>query len=324
MKFTRNKKIVELREGDIVDDIYVVKIKKSIVPYKRGYSFELVLTDETGASLSCYYWGTENKEEIEKVHNSFDEESVLHIVSKVSTFGNKLVINLNEKDKIEVLSDEQYDKDMFLLPPKRDIEDMKKELKNYISSIKNIHLKSLLEKIFTNEFIEKFSIHPGAIQYHHNWKGGLMQHTIEVAEICELLCKQNPELDKDLLITGAILHDLGKLVEIAVGVRVKGTIEGQFIGHSIESIIWYAKYMEELNFPNLLRIKIIHMILSHHGKLEFGATKEPMFPEAFALHHADCASAVVSEMVSYVEESKLETTNDTSYNRLLRRNILLK
>jgi 3'-5' exoribonuclease len=231
---------------------------------------------------------------------------------------------LNEKDKIEVLSDEQYDKDMFLLPPKRDIEDMKKELKNYISSIKNIHLKSLLEKIFTNEFIEKFSIHPGAIQYHHNWKGGLMQHTIEVAEICELLCKQNPELDKDLLITGAILHDLGKLVEIAVGVRVKGTIEGQFIGHSIESIIWYAKYMEELNFPNLLRIKIIHMILSHHGKLEFGATKEPMFPEAFALHHADCASAVVSEMVSYVEESKLETTNDTNYHRIHKRNILLK
>jgi 3'-5' exoribonuclease len=324
MKFTRNKKIIELREGDQVDDIYVVKIKRAITPYKRGYSFEIILTDETGASLSCFYWGTENREEIEKIYNTFNEENVLHIVSKVSAFGNKLVINLNERDKLEVLSEEQYDKDMFLLPPKRDIEDMKKELENYISSIKNSHLKLLLEKIFTNEFTEKFSIHPGAIQYHHNWKGGLMQHTIEVAEICELLCKQNPEMDRDLLLTGALLHDLGKLVEISVGVRVKGTIEGQFIGHSIESIIWYAKYMEELKFPNLLRIKIIHMILSHHGRLEFGATKEPMFPEAFALHHADCASAVVSEMVSYVEESKLETNSDTNYHRNYKRNILLK
>ena len=324
MKFTRNKKIVELKDGDIIDDIYVVKIKKSIVPYKRGYSFEMVLTDETGASLSCYYWGTDNKEQIDKIYNSLQEENVLHIKAKTSTFQNKIVISINENDTFEVLSDDQYDKGIFMLPPKRDIEDMKSELKSYIFSIKNIHLKSLLDKIFTNGFTDKFSIHPGAIQYHHNWKGGLMQHTIEVAEICELLCKQNPELDRDLLITGALLHDLGKLVEINVGVRVKGTIEGQFIGHSIESIIWYSKYMDELNFPNLLRIKIIHMILSHHGRLEFGATKEPMFPEAFALHNADATSAVVSEMVAYVEESKLETTNDTNYHKTLKRNILLK
>ncbi len=324
MKFTRNKKIVELKEGDIADDIYVVKIKRAITTYKRGYSFEVILTDETGASLSCYYWGTNDKEYLEKIHNSFDEESVLHIVSRVSAFGKKLVININEKDTFEVLTEEQYDKDMFMLPPKRNIEEMKSKLNNYILSIENPHLKSLLNKIFTSEFIEKYSVHPGAIQYHHNWKGGLMQHTIEVAEICELLCKQNPEMDRDLLLTGALIHDLGKLVEIKVGVRVKGTIEGQFIGHTIESIIWYAKYMDELEFPNLLRIKIIHMILSHHGKLEYGATKEPMFPEAFALHHADCTSAVVSEMVSYVEESKMETTNDTNYHRTLRRNILLK
>ena len=324
MKFTRKKKIVELKEGDQVDDIYVVKIKRAITPYKRGYSFEIVLTDETGASLSCFYWGTEDKEKLEEVYNSFNEEDVLHITSKVSSFNKKLVVNINEKDTFEVLTEEQYDKSMFMLPPKRDIEDMKKELKNYISSIKNSHLKSLLEKIFTNEFTENFSIHPGAIQYHHNWKGGLMQHTIEVAEICELLCKQNPEMDRDLLLTGALIHDLGKLIEIHVGVRARGTLEGQFIGHSIESIIWYAKYMEELNFPNLLRIKIIHMILSHHGKLEFGATKEPMFPEAFALHSADAASAMVSEIVSYVEESKLETNNDTNYHRNYKRNILLK
>lgn len=324
MKFTRNKKIVEYKDGDLVDDVFVIKIKKAITPYKRGFSFEIVLTDETGASLSCYYWGTEDRDEIEKVHSSFEEESVVHIKSRISTFGNKIVINLNERDLLEVLNENQYDVNMFLLPPKRDIGEMKTDVKNYIRSVKNIHLNALLNKVFTEELLEKFSVHPGAIQYHHNWKGGLMQHTVEIIEICELLCKQNPELDRDLLLTGALLHDLGKLVEINVGVRVKGTLEGQFIGHSIESIIWYSKYMDELDFPKLLRIKIIHMILSHHGKLEFGATKEPMIPEAFALHHADCTSAVVSEIVSYVEESKLETTNDTNYHRNYKRNILLK
>ncbi len=133
-----------------------------------------------------------------------------------------------------------------------------------------------------------------------------------------------PELDKDLLITGALLHDIGKLEELVVSSRVKGSTRGQLVGHLALGLIYVSNKIDEIDgFDEELKNKVLHMITSHHGKVEYGSPKEPMFPEAVVIYYADEMSSKIAEILDFVEQSKDSTEDKFSYNRRHKRNILV-
>ena len=321
-KLIKKQQIKELKEGDLVNDIFVVKIKKSIRVYARGYSFSLILSDSSGGSIEYKYWGGQDENKIKELFGSIKSDSVIFIDGKVNTYNNKLGINADETNVLKVLKEEEYEAD-FIMSSKKDIEVMYMTLLSKIDSIENFGLKRFVKGIF-QEIGDKFKKHPGAIQIHHNWRGGLLEHTLEVIEYCETSVKLFPQLNRNLLLTGAILHDMGKLEELETTSRIKGSQKGQLIGHLSLGLNYVSKKLEICELDELTKNKILHLIASHHGKLENGSPKEPMFPEALVLYYADELSSKTSEMINYINENKDITEDDFMYKFREGKNILLR
>ncbi|MBR9679075.1 MAG: HD domain-containing protein [Nanoarchaeota archaeon] len=313
------KRISEIKIGEIINNFFVVKIKKGIQPYANGFSFTLLLSDETGKTVNYKYWGGTSEEKIKLIYDSIKPDSIVHVQGKAGEYNNKTQITTNEPYTIKVVHNGLE----FIKPAKKDLEKMWNELLNTISKVENPEIKKLLQKTFLNqEFAEKFKKHPGAIEIHHNWIGGLLQHTLEVLNYCKMAWHQHPELNKDLLIAGALLHDIGKLEELEVTSRIKGSKKGQLISHLVLSAIKVNEEMRELNDD--LKNKILHMIVSHHGKPEYGSPKPPMFPEALVVYYADEMSSKTSEMIEFIKDAKQDTEDDFMYSRRHNKNVLLK
>lgn len=324
MKFTKKQPLNILKPGDFIDDIFVVKIKKGVSQYAGGYSFQLLLSDSSGKTIDYKYWGGPDEGKVRALFDSIKSDSVVHVQGKFGSYNNKPQITTNEPHIIEALEPDQYEGD-FIKKAKRDTEEMYTQLLEIIETIQNEQLKKLLQTIFEDENIKKrFKIHPGAIEIHHNWTGGLLQHTLEVTKYCELSVNLHPNLNRDFMLTGALLHDIGKLEELAVTSRIKGTKKGQLIGHITLGFNFLAKKMDELNLDEDLKEKLLHIIVSHHGKNEFGSPKQPMFPEAVAIYYADELSSKIAEMIEFIEHNKDTTEDDFMYHYRKGINILLK
>ncbi len=324
-KITKKQPINTLKDGNIVNDLFVIKIKKSLAQYSKGYSFTLILSDASGSSIEYKYWGGRDEGKVRSIFESIKQDSVVLINGKVSTYNGKLQISADESNIIRVLKYDEYEAE-FIMGPRKDIEEMYSVLLSKINSIQEGSLKRLLLKIFDADLNlkDKFKKHPGAIQIHHNWVGGLLQHTLEIIEYCEICIKLNPELNKDLLLAGALLHDIGKLEEIEVTSRIKGSRKGQLLGHLTLGMIFLSEKLKESDLDDLLKEKLLHLVVSHHGQLDFGSPKEPMIPEAVALYYADQLSSKLAEIIEFIKGSKENTEDDFMYNSKKGFNILLK
>jgi len=324
-KFTKKQPISMLEDGVRVDDVFVVKIKKGVSPYANGYSFHLLLSDSSGKTIDYKFWGGENEEVVRNLYNSIKADSVVHVQGRFSFYKGAPQITTNEPDIIEVLEKGQYEESDFIKKAKRDVEKMYEELMNIIASIKNEQLKGLLLSIFDDSSIkEKFKTHPGGIEIHHNWIGGLLQHTLEMARYCEISAETYPTINRDLLMAGVLLHDIGKLDELEVTARIKGSRKGQMHGHIILGSIFVSNKMSELKVDEDIKDKLLHIIISHHGSTELGSPKEPMLPEAVAVYHADELSSKLAEITEYIEDNKTETEDDFKYHYKKNRNIFLR
>lgn len=324
-KFVKKNKIKDLKVGDKVDqDIFVVKVKRSITPYKNGscFSFTLIISDSSGDSLEYKYWGGQNEERVKEVFNSIPSDSVILVDGKISSYNGKLQLCADETNNPRVLKEDEYEAD-FIPEAKKILEEMEKELLLKIDSIQDERLKKLLKEIFNEEFRNDFIKQPGAIQIHHAWIGGLIQHSLEVVSYCETAIKVHPELDRDLLITGAILHDIGKMQEITMTSRIKGTRKGQMVGHLAISLMFLQKKLEETDIDELTKDKLLHLVTSHHGKLEYGSPKTPMIPEAVVLYYSDELSSKVSEMTEFIQRNK-DNEDEFIFHVRERKNILIK
>jgi 3'-5' exoribonuclease len=322
-RLTKKQPINTLKDGISVDDIFVVKIKKSIVPYVKGHSFTLILSDSSGGSIEYKYWGGQDEGKVRNLFDSIKKDSVVLVRGKVSTYHGKLQISADEQNVLKVLSPEEYEAE-FVMGPRKNVEEMYSVFLSKIGSVQNESLKALLLDTFGNDLKEKFKKHPGAIQIHHNWIGGLLQHTLEVVEYCETAIKLNPELDRDLLLAGALLHDVGKLDELEVTSRIKGSRKGQLLGHLALGMIFLSEKLKESKLDDLLKDKLLHLLASHHGKLDFGSPKEPMTPEALALYYADELSSKLSETIEFIKENKEKTEDESMYHSKKGINIFLR
>jgi 3'-5' exoribonuclease len=232
--------------------------------------------------------------------STFDEGDVVKVRGEVCRYNGKVQINL---DKLRLANAEEFELADYVPRTQHDVELMWSTLVSCVDSFTNSDLQSLVRSFLDDPvFATAFREAPAARSLHHAWLGGLLEHVVSLIGICELAARHYPEINRDLLLTGAMLHDIGKLEELSWGTSFDYTLEGQLVGHITMGIGMIQKKLASLpNFPPRLRLLVEHMVLSHHGKLEFGSPKLPMIPEAILLNFLDDMDAKMQLMRSIFE-----------------------
>jgi 3'-5' exoribonuclease len=323
----REKFITHFSEGDSVDSVFYVKFKKPVRQAKNGVHFlSLQVADKTG-ELPLFLWGDEDPEKMQKIFDSIKGHDIIRVINgKITEWSGSYQISIQgNTGTIEPAVKTDYNPEDFIATSKRSITDMTDKLFSHIEFIKNPHLHQLLANFFSNPTnLKLYTNTPAAMTYHQNWVGGLLEHSLAVADQAYIYYAGNSkELDGDLLIVGSLLHDVGKICELEVSTGIKVTEEGNFLGHIASGLMLVEKEIDKIpDFPEILKFKLLHIIGSHHGKLEFGALKEPCFPEALVIHCVDVLDSQVSYMVQQIEEAK--TCDDWLWDAKNKRRIYLK
>ncbi|KAA0003346.1 MAG: HD domain-containing protein [Thermoplasmata archaeon] len=304
----KNQFVKDLKEGDIVNSMFAVKYKKPPRGYKskskEGEWFEIRVSDKTG-EITAKYWG-DDVIFTNKIYKSFEKDDIIFIRGRVNPYGNGIEI-LIDPGKIRKCSPGEYDIKDFVEVTKKDREEMMMELMKIIEDIDEPYNKLLHSFFDDDEFVKEFKNTPAAMHRHQNYIGGLLEHTLNVVKICQRIHEVHPKLDYNLLITGAILHDIGKIKEMKVSTSIDISEEGMLLGHIISGVEMLIEKIKELEkFPERIKLKLIHIILTHHGKLEYGSPKTPQFPEAHAIYFADEIDAKVDYTLRLKEEAETE------------------
>ncbi len=316
--------IKELKPGEKVESYFSVAYKKPVIEYRYGNMFEFRAADRTG-QITVKYWGDDDKAYVQKLHESFDRDDVVSLSGEVSDYRGQVEISVSKKNggSIAVLAEDKYDVSS-LIPTIDGIEELKTRLFTIVLQVEEPHMRELLQSFFQEpSFMKEFSACPASIQLHSAAFGGLLHHTLNVTETCIHLTRQHPELDRDLVITGALLHDIGKVRSFKTTTHINQTHEGNLLGHIAigdEELVSHISRIDE--FPNDLRMKLRHVLLSHHGKKEWGSPVDPMMPEALVVHEADDTDAKIDYMVSRRRDA--QTEDDWIWDHRLGRLVYLK
>ncbi len=307
------KYIKDFKDGDRIADIYLCKHKQSAMT-KNGKEYEnVILQDKTG-TIDAKIWDP-NSAGI----GEFDKLDYVDVSGDVTSFNGALQLNIK---RVRVCQEGEYIPGDYLPVSKYDVETMYKELLGYMERIENRYLKTLLHMIFVQdqEFVAKFKQSSAAKSVHHGFVGGLLEHTLSVTKLCDFYCTRYAMLQKDLLITAAICHDIGKTKEISLFPQNDYTDDGQYLGHIVMGVEMIGKLIDQIQgFPVSLAQQLKHCIVAHHGELEYGSPKKPVIAEAVALNFADNTDAKMQTFTEIFEQT--EETGWLGYNRLFESNI---
>ena len=313
-----------LRPGDKVDSYFSVSYKKPITEYKYGWMFEFRVGDKTG-QITAKYWGGQDKKHVADMHDSFDRYDVVLLKGEAAEFRGAVEISLSEKNggSVSKLEDGQYEFGE-LIGSYDNVPEMRARLMELVGSVKEPHLKMILDSFFGDEeFMHGFATAPASIQLHSAALGGLIHHTLNVAEICLKVTELHPDLDRDLVLTGALLHDIGKIPSFKVTSNITQTHDGNLLGHIILGDQELKARMARIDgFPDELASKLRHILLSHHGKKDWGSPVEPMLPEALAVHESDDIDAKLDYMIA--KRTDAVTEDDWIWDSRLGRLIYLR
>jgi 3'-5' exoribonuclease len=313
-----------LSSGDRVDSYFSVAYKKPVADYRYGHMFEFRAVDRTG-QITVKYWGGSDRGAVERLQDSVERGSVVRIVGEVSEFKNQLEISVSEKNggRVERLEEGEYDLS-DLVRVMDGIPEMKERLLAFAGGVEEPHIARLLKAFFEDdEFMDAFASSPASIQLHSAAVGGLLHHTLNVAEICTKVLQLQPNLDRDLVIAGALLHDIGKIRSFSVGTSINYTKQGNLVGHLTmgdEELLARLKAIQD--FPEDLALKLRHVVSSHHGRKEWGSPVEPMIPEALLVHEADDLDAKLDYMIT--RRGEAVTEDDWMWDKRLNRLIYLR
>ncbi len=308
------KYIAMLKEGDRVGDIYLCKHKQSAVT-KNGKAYEnVILQDKTG-TIDAKIWEP-NSNGIEE----FEAMDYVDVVGDVNNFQGTLQLSIK---RVRRASEGEYDPVDYLPVSEKDIDGMYRELTDILNTVENPYLSQLIGMYFRgNEAFERaFKFHSAAKAVHHGFVGGLLEHTLGVLRLCDFYAGQYPDLNRDLLLTAAAFHDIGKMKELSVFPENDYTDDGQLLGHIFMGAELVRAGIRRIpNFPKRLGSELCHCILAHHGELEFGSPKKPALIEAVALYMADNTDA---KMESFHEVLKGAGDNSgwLGFNRLFDSNL---
>lgn len=304
--------INELRDGEMIKEIYLCKQKQTLQTKAGKSYYSLILQDKTG-TIDAKVWDLNNG------IGHFEPMDYIEVNAQVILYQGNPQLNVRQIRKAD---EGEYTISDYMPCSPFDTEQMYQELLALIASVKETYLHQLLEDFFVNDaaFIQSFKKHSAAKSIHHGFIGGLLQHTLAVTRLCDYMASQYPAIHRDLLITAAICHDIGKIYEISDFPENDYTDEGQLIGHIVKGTMMVEEKIQSIDgFPVKLGNELKHCILAHHGELEFGSPKKPSLIEAVALSFADNTDA---KLQTFTETLNGTTNTDwLGYNRLFESNI---
>ena len=304
-----------LREGDIVSEIYLCK-NKVVGTTKAGKSYySMQLQDKTG-TIDAKVW------ELNSGIAHFDSMNYIKVDGQVTSFNGALQLNVK---RVRQADEGEYDMTDYMPCSEKNIETMYKELLGIIDTVKDAHLKALLNSFFVedSEFVKRFKKHSAAKSIHHGFMGGLLEHSLSVAKLCDYVANAYPVIKRDLLVTAAIFHDIGKVDEISTFPENDYTDEGQLVGHIVMGAMMLKERIGSIEgFPKVMADELIHCILAHHGELEYGSPKKPAIIEAMALSHADNMDAKLQTFTELINNSK-DKKEWLGYNKMFESNVRL-
>ena len=307
------KYINTLREGDSVRDIYLCKVKRT-AETRNGKPYDnLTLQDKTG-TVNAKVWDP-NSNGIE----DYDEMDFIEVYGEVISYNGVLQVNVKRIRK--PYEDEYVDSD-YMPKSEKSVDGMYEELLGFVKQVENKYLRQALDFYFVNNetFIKTFKAHSAAKTVHHGFAGGLLEHTLSVVKLCEYYVNAYPLLNKDLLYTAALFHDIGKTRELSDFPENDYTDDGQLLGHIVIGVEMAGDAIRSIEgFPEKLGNELKHCIVAHHGEFEYGSPKKPALPEAVALNFADSTDARMQTLTEIFKDK--EGSEWLGFNRLFDSNL---
>lgn len=307
------KYINTLREGDTIREIYLCKGKRS-AETRNGKPYDnLILQDKTG-TLDGKVWDP-NSHGI----SDYDEKDFIDVYGEVISYNGNLQLNIKQ---LRVAGEDEYNAADYMPTSEKSVDGMYAELLGYVSQVENPYLQQVLQYYFVKDedFIKSFKAHSAAKSVHHGFAGGLLEHTLSVVKLCEYYVGAYQILNKDLLFTAAICHDIGKTKELSTFPENDYTDDGQLLGHIVIGTEMMSDAIREIpDFPPKLASELKHCILAHHGELEFGSPKKPALAEALALNFADNTDAKMQTLIEIFKDK--DTKEWLGFNRLFDSNL---
>ena len=307
------KYLNEYKSGDRMYGIYLCKQVQDATA-KTGRSYKnVVLQDKTG-TMDGKIW-----EPDDMAISTFDALDYIEVQGEVSTYQGKLQVSIR---RVRCATEFEYDPAVYLPVSSKNIDLMFQELNGFISRVENKWLRKLLESFFQDDaaFVKKFKASSAAKTVHHGFVGGLLEHTLSVTKLCDYFCNAYPILNRDLLITAAICHDIGKTQELSAFPANDFTDDGQLLGHIMIGAEMIGRKAGQIpGFPAVLESELKHCILAHHGEYTFGSPKKPALIEALALNLADNADSKIELFTEALSGAKDDSW--LGFNRFLDSNI---
>jgi 3'-5' exoribonuclease len=307
--------VSELEPNRVITSSFLVH-SKEIRQKKTGELYlSLMVGDRTG-ELDAKMW-----DNVTEVLDAFDRDDFVKIKGLVQVFHNRPQLTVH---KVRRMDDSEIDFADYFPSSKRDPEEMWAELRGLVAGMSNPHLKSLLEAFLNDpDIAQRYRRAPAAKSIHHAFLGGLIEHVLSLCALAKLVGGHYKSVDPDLLLTGVVLHDIGKIYELNYERGFSYSNDGQLLGHITIAVRMLGDKIRALpDFPPRLRVLVEHMILSHHGHLEFGSPKVPQFPEALLLHYLDDLDSKMECMRALVEHDRQLEGCFTSYSSALERTTL--
>src|SRR5882672_5203430 len=302
-------------ENKIITSSFVV-VSKQIKPKKTGEPYLALTLGDRSGQLEAKMW-----DNVEEVLEAFEQDDFLKIKGLVNKYKNRFQLTIH---KLRKLGESEIEFDDYLPKTTKNVDELWQTLTDFVASFQNPHLKSLVRAFMVDpEISAAYRNAPAAKTLHHAYIGGLLDHVVSLFRSCDLMCKNYPQVNRDLLLTGAFLHDIGKIHELTYNRSFSYTTKGQLLGHMIiELEMLQAKLAQQPDFPDELKTMIEHLIISHHGQYDFGSPKLPMFPEALMLHYLDDLDSKMEAMRAMFERESGSDSPWTSYNASLGRPLL--
>lgn len=311
------KFITSITEREAIDQVFLVS-EKQLRANRNGNSYlQLRLADKTGSVVGML-WNAGDA-----VFNSFENGNFVRVQGTTQLYNGNLQMIVTRVDKVDRTTIDMAD---FETVNSAEIEKLAARLTEILHGLKNVHLRTLAECFLSDPiFMDKFTAAPAGVKNHHAHRGGLLTHVVSLMEVCNSVSPHYPELDPELLLVGAFLHDAGKIDELTYDGELGYSDEGQLIGHLVMAVGLVDSKVAEASkrsgqpFPVELALRIKHMVVSHHGEYEFGSPKLPMTLEALALHHLDNLDAKLFAASQILKEDLNSESPWTSYNAPLAR-----
>src|SRR5246500_2256806 len=302
-------------ENKVITSSFVV-VSKQVKPKKTGEPYLALTLGDRSGHIEAKMW-----DNVEDAIDVFEQDDFIKVKGLLNKYKTRFQITIH---KLRRLQESEVDFADYLPKTTKDIGELWQTLAGFVGTFKDPHLKALVEAFMADpEIAEAYRNAPAAKTLHHAFIGGLLDHVVSLFRSCDLICRNYPQINRDLLLTGAFFHDLGKIYELTYTRSFSYTSRGQLLGHMIIELEMLQEKLAQMpHFPDKLKTLLEHLIISHHGQYEFGSPKLPMFPEALMLHYLDDLVSKMEAMRAHFQrEAELEGPW-TSYNPSMGRPLL--